>query len=56
MRYVDLMGGQKPHLLTRAINNLGAETVIQYALLDAVLPGGQAGGQPWIASCRSPCT
>ena len=31
MRYIDLMGGQKPHLLVSVTNNLGAETVIQYA-------------------------
>ena len=31
MRYVDLMGGQKPHLLVESINNLGAETRVQYA-------------------------
>ena len=31
MRYVDLMGGQKPHLLTCSRNNLGAETRVQYA-------------------------
>src|SRR5688500_7223321 len=30
LRYVDLMGGQKPHLLTRVDNNLGVETRIQY--------------------------
>src|SRR6266480_256327 len=27
MRFVNLMGGQKPHLLVRTVNNLGAETV-----------------------------
>ncbi|MGH9756023.1 MAG: SpvB/TcaC N-terminal domain-containing protein, partial [Blastocatellia bacterium] len=31
MRYVDLMGGQKPHLLIGMKNNLGAETRIHYA-------------------------
>ena len=31
MRYVDLMGGQKPHLLVKTINNLGAETRVDYA-------------------------
>jgi hypothetical protein len=30
MRYVDLMGGTKPHLLVRAFNNLGAETIVGY--------------------------
>ncbi|MEO1433751.1 MAG: SpvB/TcaC N-terminal domain-containing protein, partial [Cyanobacteria bacterium J06633_8] len=31
MRYIDLMGGQKPHLLTKTVNNLGAETIVHYA-------------------------
>jgi len=30
MRYVKLMGEEKPHLLTTTINNLGAETRVQY--------------------------
>ena len=29
MRYIDLMGGQKPHLLIAIKNNLGAETRIR---------------------------
>ena len=31
LRYVDLMGGTKPHLLVKAVNNLGAETRVDYA-------------------------
>ncbi|MCP4285084.1 MAG: hypothetical protein GY792_11615, partial [Gammaproteobacteria bacterium] len=31
MRYIDLMGGQKPHLLVKTKNNLGAETHVHYA-------------------------
>src|SRR5205085_7818 len=31
LRYIDLMGGVKPHLLTRIENNLGAVTQIHYA-------------------------
>ncbi|AGL03143.1 SpvB/TcaC N-terminal domain-containing protein [Desulfoscipio gibsoniae] len=30
MRFVDLMGGQKPHLLVKTVNNLGAETRVRY--------------------------
>lgn len=30
LRYVDLMGGRKPHLLIKAVNNLGAETQVDY--------------------------
>ena len=31
LRYIDLMGGQKPHLLVKTVNNLGAETEVHYA-------------------------
>lgn len=31
MHYVKLMGDQKPHLLIKTVNNLGAETVVDYA-------------------------
>jgi hypothetical protein len=31
MRYIDLMGGQKPPLLVRTKNNLGSETLVAYA-------------------------
>lgn len=31
MRYLDLMGGRKPHLLVSITNNLGARTRIEYA-------------------------
>ena len=31
MRYIDLMGGQKPHLLVSETNNLGDTSVIHYA-------------------------
>src|SRR6185437_6756738 len=30
MRYIDLMGGKKPHLLVRTRNNMGAETAVRY--------------------------
>ena len=30
MLYIDLMGGQKPHLLVNSKNNMGAETVVNY--------------------------
>ena len=37
MRYIDLMGGQKPHLLVKTTNNLGAETRVTYAAFYQVL-------------------
>jgi RHS repeat-associated protein len=48
MRYVDLMGGQKPHLLVRIKNNLGAETVMQYAPSTKFYLDDQQNGRPWI--------
>ncbi len=41
MYYVDLMGGQKPHLMIKSKNNLGAETMRRLCPLDQVLFAGQ---------------
>jgi RHS repeat-associated protein len=54
MRYVDLMGGQKPHLLVRAVNNLGAETRIQYAPSTMFYLADERAGQPWITRLPFP--
>jgi RHS repeat-associated protein len=45
--YVDLMGGQKPHLLVNAINNLGAETRITYAPSTRFYVADEMAGTPW---------
>ena len=47
MRYVDLMGGQKPHLLIRSRNGLGAESRISYAPSTKYYLADRQGGQPW---------
>jgi RHS repeat-associated protein len=47
LRYVDLMGGQKPHLLTSISNNLGAETVVTYAPSTRFYLADKAAGRPW---------
>ena len=39
LRYIDLMGGQKPHLLVKTVNNLGAETIVHLRAVHRVLPG-----------------
>ncbi|WP_460203331.1 SpvB/TcaC N-terminal domain-containing protein [Scytonema sp. NUACC21] len=36
MQYIDLMGGQKPHLLIKTVNNMGAETVVQLCIRDDI--------------------
>jgi RHS repeat-associated protein len=54
MRYVDLMGGQKPHLLTRSVNNLGAETRITYAPSTKFYIADKLAGKPWITRIPFP--
>ena len=38
LRYVDLMGGRKPHLMTRYLNNMGKETGLEYRASTDRLP------------------
>lgn len=54
MRYIDLMGGQKPHLLVKTINNLGAETVVRYAPSTRFYLADKAAGTPWITRLPFP--
>jgi RHS repeat-associated protein len=54
LRYVDLMRGTKPHLLTRMANNLGAETVIEYASSTEFYLADQAAGHPWVTRLPFP--
>lgn len=48
MQYVDLMGGQKPHLLVKTMNNLGAETRVQYAPSTKFYLQDKLAGKPWL--------
>lgn len=54
MRYVDLMGGRKPHLLVRVVNNLGAETRIDYAPSTRFYLRDRLDGRPWITRLPFP--
>lgn len=54
MRYLDLMGGQKPHLLTRWVNNLGAETTLHYATSTSFYLADAQAGNPWITRVPFP--
>lgn len=54
MRYIDLMGGQKPHLLIKTENNLGAETVVHYAPSTKFYLKDQLAGKPWITKLPFP--
>jgi len=54
IRYVDLMCGVKPHLLSRTVNNLGAETCITYASSTQFYLVDKAAGTPWITHLPFP--
>lgn len=54
LRYVDLMGGAKPNLLVRIVNNLGAETRIQYAPSTRFYLEDRLAGKPWITRLPFP--
>ncbi|KML60455.1 toxin [Burkholderia cepacia] len=54
MRYVNLMGGLKAHLLVRTVNNLGAETRVAYAPSTKFYLQDKRDGKPWITRLPFP--
>ncbi|WP_337287739.1 SpvB/TcaC N-terminal domain-containing protein [Candidatus Methylomirabilis sp.] len=54
MRYVNLMGQQKPHLLVGVKNNIGAETKVQYAPSTKFYLQDKRDGKPWITRLPFP--
>ncbi len=54
LRYVDLMGGTKPHLLVGMTNNLGAETRLQYASSTRFYLADKHAGRPWVTRLPFP--
>jgi hypothetical protein len=54
VRYIDLLGGNKPHLLVKTINNLGAETRIRYVSSTQFYLADKAAGTPWITKLPFP--
>ena len=54
LRYLDLMGGIKPHLLTRIRNNLGSETEFEYKSSTEFYLADKAAGTPWITRLPFP--
>jgi RHS repeat-associated protein len=54
LRYIDLMGSQKPHLLISVKNNLGAETYVQYAPSTKFYLVDKAAGKRWFTRLPFP--
>jgi RHS repeat-associated protein len=54
MRFVDLMGGDKPHLLVKSVNHLGAETRVNYASSTRFYLQDKHAGTPWVTRLPFP--
>lgn len=54
LRYIDLMGGTKPHLLIKSVNNLGAETQVHYAPSTRFYLADKRDGRPWVTRLPFP--
>lgn len=54
LRYIELMGGQKPFLLTKVANNLGVETRIRYTPSTTFYLADKAAGRPWLTRLPFP--
>ncbi|HEX6839866.1 MAG TPA: toxin TcdB middle/N-terminal domain-containing protein [Polyangia bacterium] len=54
MRYVDLMSGIKPHLLTSVKNNLGATTTVTYLPSTKFYLDDRNAGLPWVTRLPFP--
>ena len=54
MKYIDLMGGQKAHLLMVVKNNLGAETRIRYASSTKFYVQDRDAETPWVTRLAFP--
>jgi RHS repeat-associated protein len=54
LRYIDLMGGQKPHLLVHQTNNLGATTAIRYAPSTRFYVADKLDRHPWVTRLPFP--
>ncbi|GAB4560631.1 MAG: hypothetical protein Tsb0020_07470 [Haliangiales bacterium] len=54
VRYIDLMSGQKPHLLVKTVNNLGAETRVRYVASTRFYLADLAADRPWVTKLPFP--
>ena len=54
LRYIDLVAGKKPHLLTRISNGLGKEQVIDYVPSTKYYLEDKKNGKPWITKLPFP--
>ena len=54
LRYIDLMNGKKPHLMTGYKNNLGKEVSLEYAPSTRFYIEDKLAGKPWVTKLHFP--
>jgi len=54
LHYIDLMAGNKPYVLTKTINNMGAETHIRYKPSTYYYLQDKKAGRPWVTKLPFP--
>ncbi|MFM9951810.1 MAG: SpvB/TcaC N-terminal domain-containing protein [Saprospiraceae bacterium] len=54
MRYIDLMGGHKPHIMKRHWNKMGKETTVEYKSSTWFYLQDKLAGKPWITKLPFP--
>jgi RHS repeat-associated protein len=54
MRYIDLVGGKKPYLLTTITNNLGLTTTLEYTPSTKLYREDAVAGRPWVTKLPFP--
>jgi RHS repeat-associated protein len=54
LRFIDLMGGNKPHLLIKTKNNLGGKTIVEYVASTQFYLADKLAGNPWITKLPFP--
>ncbi|MBO9204291.1 MULTISPECIES: SpvB/TcaC N-terminal domain-containing protein [Niastella] len=54
LRYIDLMGGRKPHLMEKYLNNLGKEITFRYRSSTQYYLEDKANGNKWITKLPFP--
>lgn len=54
LQYIDLMGGNKPYILTSVANNMGAETHFQYKPSTYFYLQDKKAGTPWVTRLPFP--
>ncbi|MES2520775.1 MAG: SpvB/TcaC N-terminal domain-containing protein [Bacteroidota bacterium] len=54
MRYIDLMGGTKPHIMVSHTNGMGKETVVEYKSSTEFYLADKKAGHPWITKLPFP--